>query len=238
VAGSLPTPRTEAELLTRLPPTNQPGILPRELLPPGERVLFETRPSFAALYWGRTTFILLWSALWLGLGVSVPAAFGGGLFFASPAMIWLIVLYLQWRHRIYALTDQRVLRVSGVRGTDFQDASYAQIHNLTTEPGLAGGIRFDTTPPPSGAGYRPPPRQRPLRWDGIAQALRVYSFVQEAFAFELERNRVTAASQAAYDHLATESIRCQYCGGPIDIATLDPGNPRCPTCGAPVTAPA
>lgn len=237
MAGQFAGARSESELLAQLPPSNTPGILPRELLPPGERVLFETRPSILALYWGRLTFLALYLALFISLGISAPAAIPGSIFFSSFAVIWLAYIYFQWRSRIYALTDQRVIRVSGLRGSTFQDAAYSQIHNLSTEAGLSGGLRFDTTPPSFGPGYPAPTRTRPLRWDGLSDTPRVYSFVQQAFAFGVQQHRIAAATQAAFDRATGDSITCQYCGGLINLDQLDPSDPRCPRCNAPVTAP-
>ena len=232
--ASYSAPQSENELLARLPPTNVPGLLSRDILPRGERVLFETRPGILNLYWGRLVFLALYLLFWIGLGIASPAAAPGAAFFAAPGVLWLAVIYLQWSHRTYALTDQRVIRIAGITGSEFQDAAYTQIHNLTTEP---GGIRFDTTPPAAMGGFAPPARTKVIRWDGLSSVPRVYTFVQEAFAFGLHRSQVLAITQAEVQRISATSIPCAYCGGPIDLATLDPANPRCPRCSAPLSLP-
>src|SRR5262249_37052581 len=141
VASGAEGPRTEEELLADLPPSYVPGVLPRELLPPGERVLFETRASFFGLYWGRASFCVLYLLFFSSVGATSSAAIPGAILFDSPVAIWLAVLVLDARHRVYALTDRRVLRVSGVRSTGFQDAAYGQIRNLAVEPGSSGTVR-------------------------------------------------------------------------------------------------
>ncbi len=216
------------------PVNNMPGVFPRDVLPPGERVLYETRPGLLALFGGRLIFIILWSALWVYAGFAINDPVGSAIFL-SPTTIWLVVLLLQWRHRAYALTDQRVIRIAGARGFEFQDASYSQIHNLVSEE---GGIRFDTTPPPPIGGHSIFARGRVIRWDSISDVPRVYTFVQEAFAFGLRRNQAYALAQATINRIAATSIRCEYCGGLIDLATMNPSNPRCPSCNAPVILPA
>ena len=233
MAGSS-NPQSDAELLAQLPPSNTPGALPRELLPPGERILFETRASLLGLYWGRLTFLALYFALWVGLSISSPDALGGSLFFIALGLIWLAVIYLNWRNRIYALTDQRVIRVSGMRGSVFQDAAYAQITNMTLETGSGGGLKFDTNPLPTPFAPQVRTRTRPLWWDGLSDAPRVYSFVQQAFAIGLARAHQTAAVEALMSKVTNQSITCAYCGGLVDLTLIDVTNPKCPRCGAPV----
>lgn len=228
-------PKSESELLLRVPPSNRPGVLSRDLLPPTEKVYYETRPGLFALYWGRLVFLVSYLALFLYVTlVAPPTAAAGGVIFLTPGFVWLIVIILQWRHRIYALTDQRVLRISGVRGSEFLDAAYTQIHNLSND---ASGIRFDTTPPPAAVGPSIPSRTRVIRWEALPDAPRVYTFVQEAFAFGLRRSQAYALTQAEIARIAATSVPCAYCGGMIDLATLDPSNPRCLRCSAPFTLP-
>ncbi len=227
-------PQSESELLTQLPSSQRAGALPRELLPPGERVLFETKPGIFHLYPGRIIFIVLIVALWTALGVGAPSAAAGAAFFAAPFLIWLLLLYLEARNTVYALTDRRVIRISGIRGTDFQDASFSQIHNLAID---ASTIRFDTTPP---MGYAPgaaPARSRVIRWVGLTDAPRVYAFVQLAMAFVIRQMNVIAIGQEKLDQIARTSIPCTYCGSPVDLTTLSPTNSRCPTCTGPVVLP-
>jgi hypothetical protein len=234
VAGD-PTPLSENELLSRLPSSNRPGALRREHLPPTERVLFETRPSLVALYWGRLLFLGLYLGFFLAVGASAPFVAGpGALLVAIPGFVWLGVIYLQWTHRVYALTDQRVIQISGIRGTDFQDATYAQVQNLSR---TSEGIVFDTTPPPTATELRVRPSHLKLRWEGISDAPRVYAFVQEAFTLGLRRQQLLAAAREAVNRISESSVRCAYCGGPIDLARLDPANTRCPRCSAPVNLP-
>lgn len=229
-----PIPQSEAELLQRVPPSNRPGVFPVDVLPPGEKIYYETRPGLFALYWGRVIALSLYLLLFLGATVFAPPdAAVGGLIFAAPGIAALAVVIMQWRHRIYALTDQRVIRISGARGSEFLDAAYVQVHNLTN---YGSELRFDTTPPPSAVGA-PPARVRVIRWEAIPDAPRVYTFVQEAFAFGLRRTRAAAILQSAVDKITATSMTCAYCGGLIDLATLDPANPRCPRCSAPFTLP-
>jgi hypothetical protein len=231
--AAYPGLQTQDGLLTQLPASNIPGVLPRDILPPGERVLYETRPGLFSLFGGRLIFIALWTAIWVYGGIVIPDPIGAGIL-GLPTTIWLAILLLQWRHRVYALTDQRVIRISGMRGSEFQDAAYTQIHNLTSE---SDGIRFDTTPPPSVGAHHILPRGRSIKWDSISDVPRVYTFVQEAFAVGLRRLQENAVTQAAIDRITSTSVRCQYCGGLINLATMDPSNPRCPSCNAPVILP-
>ena len=237
MASSDAGPRTEAELLQRLPASNVPGAFPREILPPNERILFETRPRLFALYWGRSVWTFFWSGLAL-LALAVdPSNWEGsvGIIVLFGLPLWVSVPF--WWKSAYALTDRRVLRVAGLRGSDFQEATYEQVQNLTTEPGISGGLRFDTSPPVGAFGHAPgwAAKQRPLRWQAIANAPRVYEFVQEAFALGLRQSAERGAVDAAWQKIDRVSVRCEYCGTLIDLATLDRSNLRCPSCSAPLS---
>jgi hypothetical protein len=202
------------------------------MLPPEERVYYETRPGLFSLYWGRLTLIGLYLALFISVGVVAPPAAIGAAVFAAPAVLWLIVILLQWSHRVYALTDRRILRISGVRGSDFHDAAYTQVRNMTPLP---RGIRFDISTQASPIGFAAPARTHAIMWQAITDPPRVYTFLQEAFAYGLHQSQVNAATQTALDQITERTVHCAYCGGLIELAKLDPANPRCPSCSAPVT---
>jgi hypothetical protein len=233
-------PLTETDLLLNLPPTNQPGVFPRGLLTGDERVLFETRPSLVGLYWGRLTILLLWARLFIAATIgapgldSNPAAY---LFDGLPLVIVGIYVFL-WRQTAYACTDRRVLRLSGLRQTDFLDATYDHVRNPTLVSGFSGGIKFDATPP-----LAPPPLIRgkkvakAIYWNALTDAPRVYTFVLQAFALHVHQAVEKGARAALIARMHEGRVSCEYCRALVDIHQVNTSSPKCPRCGAPLVAP-
>jgi len=230
-------PTSEAELLAQLPPTNAPGVFPRDVLPPNERILFETRPSYLGLYWGRTVFFGLWVLLFVAAIFGIPAGAAAYAFFAFLFAVPILLAVWQWSRTAYALSNQRVLKIAGLRGSDFQEAMYSQVQNLVLEPGISGGLRFDATPVGQPAGHFWASGRRQIRWTALSGAPRVYGFVQDAFALGMRQAEVRQAFDSHWSQVAPVSLTCAYCGSTIDLRSLDPRNPRCPTCSAPVAPP-
>jgi hypothetical protein len=239
-------PRTEAELLLNLPPSNEPGVFPRSLLTGDERVLFETRPSLLGLYWGRLTILFLWVLLFTG------ASFGDGTFTSGnvafvviafvfldlPAIVLIALLVLLWRRTVYALTHGRVLRLSGLRRTAFVDATYDQVQNLTLVSGLSGGIKFDATPPHAPSRLMGGRKfAKTIYWNALPDSPRVYTFVQQAFALHVTAAVEKGAREALVARLHEGRITCEYCRALVDIKQVNTTSPKCPRCGAPLIAP-
>ena len=226
-------PRSETELMLHRPASHRPGTLPPGLLPHDEHVIFETRPSLLRLYWGRLTLLAFFLLLWTSL-----LAFGGVTLLLDP--LWLIVEVLQlalvarsvldWDRTAFVLTNRRILRVSGMRHTVFQDAQLDQVENLALEGGFSGGIRF-TVGPGSVPGGRSPTtgRARTLRWDGLPDAAPVYTFVQQAFA--LRTHQLEVADPASPHHPSAGVIQCPECGTVLESRNLSHFRPVCIRCG-------
>jgi hypothetical protein len=238
-------PQTESTLLLNLPPTNQPGVYPRSLLTGDERVLFETRPSLVAMYWGRLTLLLLWALLFIGATIGVGLS-GGGLTFLivagsildAPVVILILLVIFLWHQTVYALTNRRVMRLSGLRRSTFVDAPYDQVQNLTLVPGFSGGIKFDATPP--GAPSRLIVGRKfakTVYWNALSDSPRVYTFVQQAFALHSQTAVEKGARLALIARLHEGRITCEYCRALVDIQQVNTSSPKCPRCGAPLVAP-
>ncbi len=229
-------PRTEADLLTVVPGTNQPGVFPRDLLGPGERVLFETRPSLFGLYWGRLVVLALLVLLFAYVAAGLPAN-PFGWFCLGLFLILMIYYVLKWRSTAYALTHRRVLRVSGVRQPELLDALFWQIQNLRNEPGVSGGIKFDATPLASPTGVLGGRKYaKTIYWDALPDSAQVYAFVQQAFAVESALATIEASREELVARTLGDRIPCAYCGTLVDPTSLDRRHPRCPSCGAPILA--
>lgn len=234
MAAAAEVPKTESTLLLELPSSNDPGVFPRGLLPGGERVLFETRPSLVGLYIGRLVLLGLLLFVWINVSLEIvtnPA----GWFFVALTLFAIIYYILLWRSTAYALTDLRVIRLSGLRRSNFIDAQYDQVQNLSLEPGFSGGIKFDATPP------RAPSRllvgrkyAKTVYWNALPEAARVYNFVQKAFALHEHQAHREGLREALLARLRADRFPCAYCRTLVDIKTVDYASPKCPNCGAPL----
>ncbi len=226
-------PRTEADLLTVVPGTNRANAFPRELLDPGERVLFETRPSLFGLYWGRFVLLALLLLFFGYIAAKLPTnPFG---WFLVALFTLLIVYYvLKGRSTAYALTHRRVLTVVGIRQPSVMDALYGQIQNLRLEPGVSGGVKFDATPPEAPVGLLGGRKYaKTIYWRALPESALVYAFVQQAFAVEAALGARAATLAELTARAVGNRIPCDYCGNLVDPSVLDPLRPRCPSCGAP-----
>ncbi len=226
-------PQTEAELLPWRPPSHRAGAFPAELLSPGERVLFETKPSLLGLYWGRLVVLILLDLLWIGLAVGLPTNPTGGLF-AGVTTLVIVYYVLKWRSSAYALTNRRVLAVVGIRQPDVAAALLDQVQNLKLEGGSSGGIKFDATPPDAPTNFLGGRRfAKTIYWRALPLASRTYEFVQQAFAVRAVQTARDGLRADLVERISHRTIPCEYCGTLIDPETLDPAKARCPSCGAP-----
>ena len=196
---------------------------------PGERVLFESRPSLAARYWGRIAFLAFWGSLLIlgpfevpggldvpGLGLGVMLL----LLFASPV--------LPWHRSAYGITDQRILRVDGVRQQDLMSATYDQVQSLSRISGSYGGLRFELFGP-APTGWWASHKGRRIDWDSLGESAQVYQLVQTAFA----RHFHTAPPPTS----ATPSAPSFPAPGPYPMAATSPPAPRYPGPAASPPAP-
>ncbi len=232
--GAREPPKTEGVLLLDLPPTNQPGAFPRELLPGGERILFEAHPSLLGLYAGRIVLILLLLPLFIYVIVGLPTNFFG--YFVVGLLLFLLVyLVLLQRAEAFAMTDSRVIAVRGVRHGRFVEARYEEVQNMTLVPGWSGGIRFDGTPPNAPTNFLGGRKfAKTVEWRALPQAPRVYAFVQEAFALHSYQSAQRGLREMLQAKMHEDRIPCAYCRTLVDIRTVDFGSPKCPSCGAPL----
>ncbi|MGD0258157.1 MAG: hypothetical protein ABSB90_09825 [Thermoplasmata archaeon] len=237
VAGYLP--RSEGELARSLPGSNRLGIFPRSALLGEEKVVYETRPTFFGLrllsFWIPLPVVALLILVVIDAAFLPDPAFGvaaTGIFtflFAIP----MLYAVNYWRTTAYALTDQRVI-VS--EGNSFQSATYDRVTDVTMGKGssrLVFSLVPDTPPgtPPGRAGRKVPT----LLWKGVPGAPAVASFAKSALQFYRLRQQQRLLRQNLVVSSLEDRVVCEYCAALISVSTLQPENPRCPRCAAPIT---
>lgn len=234
MAGPPAGPKTESELLRQLPATNRPGAFPRSLIAPDERIFFEGRPTLSGLRWGWIIVLGLVGALFLYAAIELVTNAFGWVFVALVALA-ILALVLQFRNTAYALTDRRVIRVSGARKQRVVDALYDQVQNMRLIPGHPGGIRFDATPPRAPTGVLGQSKYaKSLVWGSLADSERVYDFVQAAFSLHTYQNHDAMLRADLLAKVTENRIPCEYCRTLVSLQTIDYASPKCPSCGAPL----
>ena len=131
-----------------------PRVLGREILVSGEEIKVESRPvawlrlldpAFGVLV-GLAVIVLagyletqypefaFWYVVrWMGLG------------FAVIAGVSLLATWLRWKYTVYALTNKRILKRTGVFGRSYLDCSLGKVQNVEVTMTLLGRIfKFGT----------------------------------------------------------------------------------------------
>jgi hypothetical protein len=178
----------------------------RELLRPGERLLWSGRPNELAYALQGGWFLIAFTLAWLAFALfwEISAVLMG-----APIFFWLwggmfvaIGLYFAFgrlwvasreaRATIYAVTDDRVLVITGSSGHRLAEASLDAIATISQERGRDGRgvIRFTDPGPwrfmlPGWPGSGP----RPLGFYAIDDVERVFRIVQDARAEARGRRR-------------------------------------------------
>ena len=176
------------------------GITPPKYLNSQEKILYESRPKWISMVGLK---LLIWefiiSFILLPLAAVVPVASGVVLlfwFFVAP--LPLLVRTLRWRDTFYGLTDQRILKGSGVSGKNFEsitvkrttglmDINTARVIGVTMDVPLAGrlfgygSIVFQTS-------------IHPMEWHGVKHPFEARRYVEET----LSQIQDTAGSELAY----------------------------------------
>jgi Bacterial PH domain len=182
------------------PASHQTGTFPREYLPPGEAVLFETRPSLWAyispVLGGGIVLFLLGLLFWAE-SVSISNAVGDG----TSGMLWqvlavlLIVLgvvaiaagLIGWYFTSYAVTNRRIIRKNGWMSRRVIDARLDKIQCVTMTDTVGTRVRgfghilfsLSTLSPPwspfSGV------QMGGILWRAVPDPVQLRAFIEDVF---------------------------------------------------------
>jgi len=133
-----------ARLLQERPRSHRPGTLPREYIPKGEAVLFETRPSMWPYLAGAIGLLLVVALLAALVWILLPVV-GDADAFGLPSGLWqllaallvvlgligLAVRLIEWYFTSYAITNRRVIRKTGWISRRVVDARFERIQAVS-----------------------------------------------------------------------------------------------------------
>lgn len=223
------------------PRSNQPELFPRSATGPGERVLFATRPSFLAGFWGRTfilallLFILLLPVKTAGVSYAEnPVAW----FLIGCVLFFVYVVYQQWHHALYALTNQRLVRVSGWRGRGVDSVPIGDVLSVNSGSSSGGAVLFryrvPSTPRPGDpSGFQ----VRTFAWPAVSDPLEAAAWIQKMLGAAQAELRAESKQGWNDQRVAAVTVTCPYCGGRSTLDLIDSQHPVCPLCSAPLVLP-
>jgi hypothetical protein len=151
-----------------------PSLIPRDILIEGEEPLFETRPVLWLQLMPPIVFIIV------GVGILVSVYFhfhikeilyGCGGFFLLGAL-WALLAWFRWRHTIFAATNFRVLRQTGLVNKAYVDCPLRGVHNVNLDISMWGRINHFGTVRILGSGVE-------IEWESIDEPREAHRILNE-----------------------------------------------------------
>ncbi|MFZ3355833.1 MAG: hypothetical protein WA549_03630 [Thermoplasmata archaeon] len=203
--------------------------------------MFATRPSFLSGFWGRSLvlaivlFVLLLPIRTAGVGyIENPFVW----FLIGLVLFFLYVVYQQWHHALYALTNQRLVRVSGWRGHGVDSVPIGDVLSVNSGSSSGGAVMFRyripwTVGPADPSGYR----VKTFAWPAVSNPLESASSVQKSLGMAQSELRAESRQERGLEQIAGVTVTCPYCGGKSALSLFDARRPICPLCSTPLTLP-
>ena len=132
-----------------LPPphsSNKPEVFPREHISRDEVLVFETRPNLTPFIIqpliGLIVLVLLFSPLLVVYGYyqDMFCVLLLLLFVVVIPALQILVSYMDWLGRKYALTSDKIMAVSGIVSRHLYQCTYDKVQNITLHQGIFGRI--------------------------------------------------------------------------------------------------
>ena len=208
-----------AEPLGPRPSASQPGVFPREYIPAGETILYETKPSVWAFISPISAAVVVVLFTVLTWGVVLPSVSSSSTDAASSNFVMeeFIVLFIvlvvalplgligglaRWRASSYAITDRRVLMSYGILSRSVVDCMFDKIQNVGLTQGFVarlygyGSVVFQT------AGLMATQPRAVLRgggvyWLGVKDPVNTRRFVSEASDYFRQEQKAVEYQQLA-----------------------------------------
>jgi hypothetical protein len=185
-------------LLSERPSCHAKGTFPREYLPSGEVVLFETRPSLRPVLWLGILGVLMLSLVGaiVIFNASSIAAFAGSTGLADvfqflallvilAGVVGIVSLLRSWYYTAYALTNRRVIRKSGTIVRRVVDARFDRIQAVTLtehggfELGGVGTLLFSLSTTSVYGSRFSGIQQGGILWFGVPDSMAVRAFTED-----------------------------------------------------------
>jgi len=151
-----------------------PSLIPRDILIEGEEPLFETRPVLWLQLMPPIVFIIA------GVGILLAAYFPlhvtgilygcGGLFLLG--VLWAFLAWYRWKHTIFAATNCRVLRQTGILNKSYVDCPLRSVQSIHLDVSLWGRINRFGTVRISGGGVE-------IDWESIDEPREAHRILNE-----------------------------------------------------------
>ena len=125
-----------------------PSLIPRDILIEGEEPLFETRPVLWLQLMSPIVCIVVGIAIlvvaYFAFSRNTWILYGCAAFFLIGAL-WGLLSWLDWRHTVFAATNRRVLRETGIIRKSYVDCPLRSVQTIHLDVSLWGRInRFGT----------------------------------------------------------------------------------------------
>jgi ribosomal protein L40E len=151
-----------------------PSLIPRDILIEGEEPLFETRPVLWLQLMPPIVFIIA------GVGILIAAYFPLGVTgilygcvgVALLGILWALQAWNRWRHIIFAATNFRILRQTGIAKKSYMDCPLRNVHNINLDISMWGRINHFGTLRISGGGVE-------IEWESIDEPREAHKILNQ-----------------------------------------------------------
>jgi membrane protein YdbS with pleckstrin-like domain/ribosomal protein L40E len=151
-----------------------PSLIPRDILIEGEEPLFETRPVLWLQLMPPIVFIIVGIAILVAVYFHfhiTEILYGCAGFFLLGAL-WGLMSWWDWRHTVFAATNRRVLRETGILRKSYVDCPLRSVQTIHLDVSLWGRINRFGTVRISGGGVE-------IDWESIDEPREAHRILNE-----------------------------------------------------------
>jgi membrane protein YdbS with pleckstrin-like domain len=188
------------------------AVIPAEALASGEHTVYGTRPLLWSLLIGPTGVIILGLSIIAVSGFAARLELEPyfallelepysardvvqlilavirftGIAVSLAGLVRILITWLRWRYTIYAITDRRILRQTGIIGKSYVDCPLGKVHTIYLDIPILGRIFGFGTIRVATAGAA----WIGMQWDGVGQPRKAQQVLNEL----IQQSAIGAAS--------------------------------------------